>query len=73
MQQNYEHLADQMNVARPKDIAILYMLRTKDKTQQEAMQLLQEAKTAEWTRRAVVAVVLSIPVNALITFLVSRC
>jgi hypothetical protein len=72
VQGTYEFIAKQMDVARPRDIAILYMLRSNDPKQQEAMQLMQEAKTALWTRRAVIAVVLSVPLNGLITFLVTR-
>jgi len=68
----YLYLGRQMEVARPREVAALYMMRSKDKSQQEAMQLIQEARTAMWTRRAVFAAVLSVPLNGFVTFLVTR-
>lgn len=65
-------LGRQMEVARPNELGALYMMRSKDPAQREAMMLVQSAKTAVWTRRAVFAALALIPVNGLVTFLVTR-
>ena len=67
----YLALGRQMEVARPNELGAIYMMR-KDPAQREAMMLVQSAKTAVWTRRAVFAAVVSIPVNGLVTFLITR-
>ena len=68
----YLALGRQMEIARPHELAALYMMRSGDEAQKEAMMLVQEAKTAVWTRRAVFAAVLSVPLNGLVAFLVTR-
>jgi hypothetical protein len=67
----YLVLGKQMEIAKPHELGALYMMRSKDREQQEAMVLVQSAKTMVWTRRAVVAALIGIPVNGLITFLVT--
>jgi len=67
----YLALGRQMEVARPNELGAIYMMR-QDPVQREAMMVVQEAKTAVWTRRAVFFALGSIPVNALVTFLVTR-
>lgn len=69
----YEVLAKQMQIARPNELGALYMMRTKDRTQQEAMMLVQQAKTAVWTRWLILVAVAAIPLNGLVTLLVTRC
>lgn len=68
----YHALARQMSVARPHELGALMMMRQGDKSQTDAMMLVQSAKTAIWTRRAVVAAVALIPINGLITFLIAH-
>ena len=59
----YQALARQMSVARPHLLGAFMMMRQGDKSQTDAMMLVQSAKTAIWTRRAVVAAVTLIPIN----------
>jgi hypothetical protein len=68
----YAVLAKQMEIARPNELGALYMMRSKDRSQQEAMMLVQQAKTAVWTRWAIVVALVAIPANGLVTYLVSR-
>lgn len=62
---SYGWVARQICMARPHEVAWLYMLRNDD-GQREAMQLVQAARTAFWSRLAVFAVLVSVPVNAII-------
>jgi hypothetical protein len=44
-----------VQIARPNELGALYMMRSKDHSQQEAMLLVQQAKTAVWTTSPVLA------------------
>lgn len=62
---NHAFIARQLTMARPHEVAWLFLVRGDDH-QREAMQLAQQARTAWWSRMAVFAVLLSVPVNAII-------
>ena len=68
----YLVLGKQMEIAKPHELGALYMMRSKDRPQQEAMMLVQSAKTAVWARWAIVVALVAIPVNGLVTFLVTH-
>src|SRR3954447_13355362 len=68
----YLVLGRQMEKATPRELGALYMMRDRHRSQQEAMMLVQAAKTAVWTRWAIVVALIGIPVNALVTFLITR-
>ena len=67
-----EHVAIVLIERGGRRLGALMMMRQGDKSQTDAMMLVQSAKTAIWTRRAVVAAVALIPINGLITFLIAH-
>jgi hypothetical protein len=66
----YQMIARQLTMAKPYELAWLYLLRD-DPKQREAMMLLQQARTAFWARLAVIMSALALPV-AVGTALIAR-
>jgi hypothetical protein len=63
----YQWVARQLDIANPFEAAWLMLIR--DDKQRQAMEVLQQARTARWTRWAVVVALLSVPVNISVSLL----
>lgn len=66
----HQMIARQVDMASPFEAAWLYVLRQQE-SQRGALMMVQAAKAAQWGRRAVYAVLASIPINAAVTLLVN--